>query len=229
MSRITRPGWAGIAALLAFLAVPAHGETHGEMPVGPRTQPPYPDWLTTRMETMRRQDPKAMLLGDSLVAGWPPDLARRLFDAEPMNFGAGGDTTGNLLWRVRQSFGPGMGLTSALVLIGTNDLPNRSAAEIAASIVTIATDVTRFAPGACVTLLTLLPRRDGNAAFAERIMDVNRRLTALTGSGLRVVDAYEPLRDACPAEGACPLYKDPVHLTRAGYERLTTLIGKAGC
>nr|WP_246654103.1 GDSL-type esterase/lipase family protein [Azospirillum formosense] len=170
-----------------------------------------------------------MLLGDSLIAGWPPDLARRLFDAEPMNFGAGGDTTGNLLWRVRQSFGPGMGLESALVLVGTNDLPKRSAAEIAGTIGTIVAEVRRSAPGACVTLLTLLPRRDGDAAFAERIMDVNRRLAALAGAGLRVVDANTPLRDACPAEGSCPLYKDPVHLTRAGYERLTAIVGKAGC
>ncbi|UKJ77373.1 SGNH/GDSL hydrolase family protein [Azospirillum brasilense] len=225
MSRITQAGWAGIATLLVVLAVPAHGETT----VGPRTQPPYPDWLVTRMETLRRQDPKAMLLGDSLIAGWPPDLARRLFDTEPMNFGAGGDTTGNLLWRVRQSFGPGMGLRSALILVGTNDLPNRSAAEIAGTIGTIAAEVKRSAPGACVTLLTLLPRRDGNAIFAERVAEVNRRLTALAAPGLRVVDADTPLRDACPAEGACPLYKDPVHLTRAGYERLTAAIGKASC
>lgn len=229
MRRIIRKGWAGIAALLALLAVPAQGETPSETSIGPRAQPPYPDWLVTRMETLRRQDPKAILLGDSLIASWPPNLARRLFDAEPMNFGAGGDTTGNLLWRVRQSFGPGMGLESALILVGTNDLPKRSATEIADSIGTIAAEVKRSAPGACVTLLTLLPRRDGNAAFAERIMDVNRRLAALAGPGLRVVDANTPLRDACPAEGPCPLYKDPVHLTRAGYERLTALVGKTGC
>lgn len=128
MKRLLRAGWAGVAALLAFLAIPAQGEAA----IGPRTLPPYPDWLMRRMETLRQQDPKAMLLGDSLIAGWPPDLARRLFDAEPMNFGAGGDTTGNLLWRVRQSFGLGMGLESALILIGTNDLPKRSAVEIAA-------------------------------------------------------------------------------------------------
>ncbi|NUB07305.1 GDSL family lipase [Azospirillum sp. Vi22] len=225
MSRIIKAGWAGVAALLAFLVVPAHGET----PVGPRTQPPYPDWLTKRMETLRHQDPKAMLLGDSLIAGWPPGLARRLFDAEPMNFGAGGDTAGNLLWRVRQSFGPGMGLRSALILVGTNDLPNRSAAEIAGTIGTITAEVKRSTPGACVTLLTLLPRRDGNAAFAERIAEVNQRLAALAGPGLRVVDTHTPLRDACPAEGACPLYKDPVHLSSAGYERLTAAIGKASC
>ncbi|MHA7063552.1 GDSL-type esterase/lipase family protein [Azospirillum argentinense] len=225
MSRIIKAGWAGIATLLAFLAVPAHSDTT----IGPRTQPPYPDWLVKRMETLRHQNPKAMLLGDSLIAGWPPDLARRLFDAEPMNFGAGGDTAGNLLWRVRQSFGPGMGLRSALILVGTNDLPNRSAAEIAGTIGTITTDMKRSAPGACITLLTLLPRRDGNAAFAERIAEVNRRLAALAAPGLRVVDANTPLRDACPAEGACPLYKDPVHLTRAGYERLTAAVGKAGC
>ncbi|CAO3454913.1 acetylhydrolase [Azospirillum argentinense] len=225
MSRIIKAGWAGVATLLAFLAVPAHSDTT----IGPRAQPPYPDWLTKRMETLRHQNPKAMLLGDSLVAGWPADLARRLFDAEPMNFGAGGDSTGNLLWRVRHSFGPGMRLTSALILVGTNDLPNRTAAEIAGTIEAITTDVKRFAPGACVTLLTLLPRRDGNAAFAERIMDVNRRLTTLAGPGLRVVDVHTALRDACPPEGACPLYKDPVHPSRAGYERLTAAIGKAGC
>lgn len=225
MSRIIKVGWAGVATLLALLAVPAQSDTT----IGPRAWPPYPDWLTKRMEMLRRQDPKAMLLGDSLVAGWPSDLAHRLFDAEPMNFGAGGDTTGNLLWRVRHSFEPGMGLESALILVGTNDLPKRSAAEIAGTIGTIAAEVKRSAPGVCVTLLSLLPRRDGNAVFAERVADVNRRLAALAGPGLRVVDASTPLRDACPAEGSCPLYKDPVHLSRAGYERLTAIVGKAGC
>ncbi|HYG89227.1 MAG TPA: GDSL-type esterase/lipase family protein [Azospirillum sp.] len=218
---------AGGALLVLSTGLAAAAPDTAGVPVEPRTKPPYPESMGRLMGSLRLQDPGAILMGDSLIAAWPKDLSRTLFDAEAVNFGAGGDTTANLLWRVRTAFGPGMGLTSALLLVGTNDLPKRSPKDIAASIVQIVSEVQASAPKACITVITLLPRRDNGAPFSGKIQEVNERLRGIASPGVRVVDAHTPLLQRCPATGSCDLYKDTVHLTRAGYEFLTSVVRKA--
>nr|WP_246500468.1 GDSL-type esterase/lipase family protein [Azospirillum rugosum] len=214
---------AGLAALPAGVAL----ADPADVPVEPRSQPPYPDWMSTLIGTLRQRDPPAILMGDSLVAGWPKDLAGTLFDAEPVNFGAGGDTTANLLWRVRTAFGRGMALRSALLLVGTNDLPKRAPEAIAGTIGDILSTIRADAPRACVTVVALLPRRDGGTAYATKIRAINDRLRSMASPRVRVIDASAPLRERCPATGPCDLYKDSVHLTRTGYELVTDAVRRA--
>jgi lysophospholipase L1-like esterase len=193
----------------------------------PRANPPYDERMLHRMETLREVDPKAILLGDSQVAAWPERNWRTLFPDGAINFGAGGDSTANLLWRIQHAFAPGMQLRSALVLIGTNDLPTKSSEAIAASIRAIVSTVEVNAPKACVTIIGLLPRRDGRRDLEAKIQDVNRRLLALESPRVRFVNPHQQLVDACQGTGPCALYADTVHLTPAGYERLTSVVTKA--
>lgn len=229
-NRKRRRAWLGMLLLGGLLAVSPAGLAVAEsadVPVEPRAQPPYPEWMNRLIGTLRQRDPDAILMGDSLVAAWPKDLSGSLFEGEVVNFGAGGDKTNNLLWRVRNAFGPGMRLSSALILVGTNDLPKRSAEGIAASIGQILSEVQAAAPKACVTVVALLPRRDGGVAFSTKIREVNERLFRLVSPRVRVVDPSAPLLERCPATSSCDLYKDPVHLTRAGYEVLTSFVRTA--
>jgi platelet-activating factor acetylhydrolase IB subunit beta/gamma len=217
-------------AILFVIPAYAAGAAPGETPdvvAEPRAKPPYPDWMLRRIATLRERDPEAILLGDSLIAGWPKPAWRALLPEGAVNFGAGGDTAGNLLWRVEQAFAPGMRLRAALLLVGTNDVPTRPAAAIAAAIAAIVAKVEADAPGACLTIVGLLPRRDGRADLETKIEDVNRRLAALASARVRVADAHRRLRDACPGAGPCTLYKDTVHLTPEGYERLTAWVAAA--
>jgi len=227
-----RPTWRSLLLLGGILAVSLPhlaiaGPEPADVPVEPRMQPPYSAWMNRLMDSLRHRDPEAILMGDSLVAAWPKDLSRALFDVEPVNFGAGGDTTANLLWRMRTAFGPGMRLTSALILVGTNDLPKRPAEGIAASVGHILSELQAAAPKACVTVVALLPRRNGGAALRGKIQEVNERLLALASPSVRIVDASAPLLERCPVTGPCDLYKDTVHLTRAGYEILTSVVQSA--
>jgi platelet-activating factor acetylhydrolase IB subunit beta/gamma len=216
----------------ALTGIPAYaaGTTPGpadSIAVEPRAEPPYPDWLLRRIETLRARDPEAILLGDSLIAGWPEEDWHALLPGGAMNFGAGGDTSGNLLWRVRQAFAPGMRLRAALLLVGTNDVARQPAEAIAGTIATIVATVEADAPEVCVTVVGLLPRRDGRADLDAKIEDVNRRLAGLASPRVRVVDPHPMLRASCPKAGPCDLYKDKIHLAPAGYERLTSLIAQA--
>jgi lysophospholipase L1-like esterase len=212
-------------------AIPAHAAASRSGKIGgivaePRSEPPYDDRMLNRMKSLRERDPKAMLLGDSLIAAWPERNWRTFFPEGAVNFGAGGDSTANLLWRIQHAFAPGMQLRSALVLIGTNDLPTKSPEAIAASIAAIVSTVEANAPDACVTIIGLLPRRDGRKEFEAKILDVNRRLGALASPKVRFVNPHQQLIDACPSTGPCDLYTDTVHLTPAGYERLTSVVAK---
>ncbi len=195
--------------------------------VEPRASPPYEPWMLARLDRLREVDPPAVLLGDSLVAGWPGTLHPRLLPAGAVNLGAGGDTTANLLWRLRRALGPGMWMREALLLVGTNDLPLRSGELIAGGVGAAAAAVLEAAPRVCLTVIGLLPRRDGRADFDAAVRDANRRLAAGLPPGVRFVDAYDRLRAACPATGACALYKDTVHLTRDGYTLLGALVDDA--
>jgi lysophospholipase L1-like esterase len=213
-----------VAAVCGSLGGPAAAQ---EIAVEPRTKPPYPDWMLRRIETLRARDPEAILLGDSLIAGWPEEDWRQVLPAGAVNFGAGGDTSGNLLWRVRQAFAPGMRLHEALLLVGTNDVATERPEAIAGMIATIVVTVERAAPDVCMTVVGLLPRRDGRADLEAKIAAVNRRLATLASSRVRVVDAYAMLRASCPGAGPCDLYKDKIHLAPAGYDRLTAFVAQA--
>lgn len=197
-----RAALAGAAALLL----------PGYAPPAPRTDPPYEPWMLDRLATLRRQDPHAVMLGDSLVAAWPPDQQRRLFPGGVVNLGAGGDRTENVLWRVGQAFHPGMRLRHALVLAGANDLHLHPPGDIADALAAIAAAIQANAPDAAVTVIGVLPRRDPRA-FAAAIADVNRRLRALPG-----------IRYADPGAFPGDAYKDTVHLTPAGYALLTSAV-----
>jgi platelet-activating factor acetylhydrolase IB subunit beta/gamma len=195
--------------------------------VEPRTKPPYPEWMLRRIETLRPRDPEAILLGDSLIAGWPEADWRQLLPADAVNFGAGGDTSGNLLWRVRKAFAPGMRLRQALMLVGTTDVAAQPPEAIAGMIATIVATVERAAPDVCMTLVGLPPRRDGRADLEAKIEAVNRRLAAHASPRVRVVDPDAMLRASCPDAGTCALYKDKIHLAAAGYARLTAFVAEA--
>ncbi len=213
-------------SLIALTTTAALGEAQSlsGLLIGPRTHPPYELWMLQMMNSLRERDPPGILVGDSLVSGWPEDLQRKVSPAGTVNFGAGGDTTANLLWRIRHALKPGMQMTSALVLVGTNDLPVRSAEEIAKVIGTIVSDVQSSAPRVCVTLIGLLPRRDGRLDFDGKIQDVNHRLAGLEAPRVRFVDSYKRLQASCPPIEPCELYQDSVHLTRSGYELLTNIV-----
>src|SRR5689334_12130225 len=231
--RARRPAVLGsiLGALLVILGGPpaqsAASDRADEIAAVPRPKPPYPDWMLRRIETLHARDPEAILMGDSLIAGWPEEDWRQLLPEGAVNFGAGGDTSGNLLWRVRKAFAPGMRLRHALLLVGTNDVATAPPEAIAGMIATIIETVETAAPDVCMTVVGLLPRRDGRADLAAKIEAVNRRLATLASSRVRVVDPDPMLRANCPQAGQCDLYKDKIHLSPPGYDRLTALVAAA--
>ncbi|RZM37095.1 MAG: hypothetical protein EOP67_03045 [Sphingomonas sp.] len=114
-------------------------------------------------------DPTVVLIGDSITNNYDkatlPDenfaatWARYYAPRRALNLGFSGDTTANVLWRLRHGEVDGIRPTVAIVLIGTNDTAGagRTAAQTEAGIDAVTSDLKHRLPATKILLLGLLP------------------------------------------------------------------------
>lgn len=171
-----------------------------------------------------------LFLGDSITEGWAGKGARVwqeiLAAYQPANFGIGGDTTQNLIWRIEQGELDGLQPKLVVLLIGTNNSASHNAAEIVAADTKIVRLIRRKLPDAKLVLMAIFPRgprknRDGSlddgVARMKTITAVNTQLAALGQDpavhfldiGSRFYDATGRIPDA--------LMPDQLHPSEAGY------------
>jgi lysophospholipase L1-like esterase len=170
--------------------------------------------------------------GDSITRRWgatdyPEFLAhwRQSFHGwHAANFGWGGDTTQNILWRLENGELEGVNPKVIVLLAGTNNVgtsmpaggDDRKAADIAGGIAAIVRAMQVRAPKATIVLMAMFPRND-NIAVMSTIGKINRTLAGLAdGKRVRFLDINHRLADADgrlrPGVSA-----DGLHLTLDGY------------
>ena len=185
--------------------------------------PPLQKAAAKRMNVLARAVPPAadlVLVGDSLAAGWPPDL---LAEAAPglrvFNFGLPGDRIQNTLWRLREGGMAHLRPQHTLILLGTNnsgdgDPPHAMLLGLEKLIDT----VRRLWNGPEVHVVTV-PWRDSAAHEAARLRLNAALRRSLAGLGwAHAVDADQVLGTGTQA--LPHLEADRLHLSRAGYDRL---------
>jgi len=171
--------------------------------------------------------------GDSITRRWgatdyPKFLAnwRENFHGwNAANFGWGGDTVQNVLWRLANGELDGAKPKVIVVMAGTNNIGARAptgdaeakAAEIADGLKAVVDVCRQKAPDAVVILMGITPRNDNPAAMP--IVDqVNDRLARLAdGKKVRYVNINDRLadKDGKLLEGMSP---DRLHLSEKGYQ-----------
>ncbi len=114
-------------------------------------------------------DPQVVLIGDSITNNYdkatPPDenfaptWARFYAPRRALNLGFSGDTTANVLWRLRHGEVAGLRPKAVVVLIGTNDTATagRSAAQTQRGMAAVVDDLKRRLPHSAILLMGLLP------------------------------------------------------------------------
>lgn len=169
--------------------------------------------------------------GDSITRRWgasdyPRLLAhwRKHFQGwNAADFGWGGDTTHNILWRMQNGELDGVSPKVVVLQAGTNNLPWTGPAndgavdEVVGGIKAIVATVKEKAPGATVVLTGLFPRPQ-NKSLAPTIGRINEELAKLAdGKTLRflningqLADEHGVLRPGVSGDG--------VHLEEKGYE-----------
>ena len=212
------------AVALAVLAGAAGAAAAGPPKALPRKDNPV--WMARHAALVERAKKGAdvVFLGDALTQGWEgPDGAgawKKHFEPlKAANFGAGGDRTEHVLWRVTEGQElQGLKPKVIVLQVGGSNLAANSADEIVAGVTALVRELGRQKPDARVLLLGLLPRgRHANDTFRDKIKEVNKGLAALAdGKAVRYLDAGPKFLDK---EGDLveSLMPDGIHPSEVGY------------
>lgn len=174
-------------------------------------------------------DLQVVLLGDSITQGWGGpwrsigSSAGALWDEffgdlHAANFGISGDRTQHILWRIDHGNFDHIDPRVIVLLIGTNNLPHDSAADIAAGIRAILDRLARKAPSATILLCTIERGKTADDPVREKVNAVNRAIRHMAdGKRVRLVDLAK--RFIRPDGTADPklMRGDYIHFKKAGF------------
>ncbi len=164
-------------------------------------------------------------LGNSITRRWGaldyPHLLehwkKTFFGWNAANFGWGGDTTRNILWRIRNGGLDGVNPKVVVLMAGTNNLGRDSVGWIVEGIRAIIATIHEKAPGAHIILMGITPRGD-NPVHRATIPLINQELAKLAGEKVRFVDFGNRFLTARTGLSGLLLEADRVHLALPGYE-----------
>ena len=169
--------------------------------------------------------------GDSITRRWgatdyPKFLAqwkRNFHGWNAANFGWGGDTTQNILWRLQNGELDGVSPKVIVLQAGTNNLPWTGPAdkakvdEVVRGIEAIISVFQQKAPEAAIVLTGVFPRSQ-NMSLKETIEQINTQLSKLAdGKRIRFLNINDKLADT---EGKLleGMSSDGLHLEEKGYD-----------
>jgi lysophospholipase L1-like esterase len=188
------------------------------------------------VEKARKGGIDVYFAGDSITRRWGTsdeqykafleNWRQNFFGWNAANFGWGGDTTRNILWRLENGELDGVNPKVIVLLAGTNDVGNASPtgpddpriADVVAGIEAILDVFRRKAPGATIVLMGITPRND-NPAVMPVVDAINERISKLAdGERIRYVNINNRLagRDGTFFEGTAN--RDGLHLDVGGYQ-----------
>ena len=164
-----------------------------------------------------------IVIGDSRASDWPEALLAR-FGRPVANLGLPGVGIGQVLWQLHQTQLDLSGVRQAIVVLGINHLTlGHAPQDIAQGIQQVARTIRAKSPAAEVMVVEVFPRTPGDAYEDDARLELNHRLAnRAAGSGLFRTAAT---RLSDPADTS--LFRDGLHLTSTGYERLTEDLRRA--
>lgn len=240
--RVSVPLWlisCFAAAIFTFGVAPAQsGGSSQNASAGPADRPAArnddPTWVNKHKELVERAKKGNIDLyfaGDSITRRWEA-THRANWDQnfggwKAADFGAGGDRTQNLLYRIENGELDGVHPKVIVLMIGTN---NVGFVPVAGSDEALVEDVTRGikacldamrrkAPGAKILLMGITPRNtNGSTALMPTISKINERIARFAdGKTIRFLNINDKLadKDGKLYDG---MTDDGLHLTDKGYQ-----------
>ncbi len=176
------------------------------------------------LERTKQGNVPLVFLGDSITQGWG-GAGKAVWDKRyaplgAVNYGIGGDSTRQVLWRIGHGEFDGISPKLIVLKIGTNNLysdhNSGSDEEIADGVTAIVTTLRKKLPTTKILLLGLLPRQ--NEYFSNRIIHINSIIGKLDdGKSVRFLDMGPKFADAVGKVKPALYNADQLHLEAAGY------------
>ncbi len=222
---------APVLVLIAMLAVVPEAPGADAAEAEPRTRDfswmSVEQWKAKHLEDMaiaQAGDIDLLFVGDSITDGWDaqPVWKARIAPLRAANFGVGGDTTQNVLWRLENGAVGNLRPKAVVLLIGTNNFGRNGdgPADVTRGIGAIAGRLAEAFPSARILVLGIFPRdASPGAVIRQQIKETNAGLKSLD-DGVRVFVRdigsifLEP--DGSISTAIMP---DALHLSEEGYRR----------
>jgi lysophospholipase L1-like esterase len=164
--------------------------------------------------------------GDSITRRWgatdyPQLLAnwkQNFFGWNAADFGWGADRIQNILWRLNNGELDDVNPKIVVLLAGTNNVADTSAADITKGMQAVVAAIRSKAPEATVIVMGIFPRND-NMALMPVIDSVNRNLAMMAdGVKVRYLDINDKLADAQGRLFEDMMNADKLHPAEKGYQ-----------
>ncbi len=173
-------------------------------------------------------------LGDSITRRWQatdyPEHKKN-WDANfhgwnAANFGWGGDSTQNVLWRLQHGELDGLNLKIVVLMVGTNDVGSNppqdnvdaKVDDIVRGIRAIVDLVREKAPEAKIVLMGITPRNDGGSMRAMPMIDrINSEISKLASDNVFYLNINDQLADGS-GKLIDGVTDDGLHLSVRGYQ-----------
>ena len=181
-----------------------------------------------------------LFIGDSITEGWAkaPHIWEHYFGKyQPANFGISGDKTQHVIWRIENGELDGLNPKVVVLMLGTNNSPLNSGAQIAAGDRKIVALIRAKLPQTKILLLAIFPRgayRDRAGVIVDdgissmvAINAANAELAKLDdGKMVRFLDINARFLDN---DGTIPriIMPDQLHPNAAGYQLWAEAIEKS--
>jgi lysophospholipase L1-like esterase len=192
-------------------------------------------WMHKSFLARARQAMDVLFIGDSITEGWnkAPHVWNHFYGMHrPANFGIGGDKTENVVWRIENGELDGAKPKVVVLMLGTNNSAQNTAAEIAAADKKIVEMIRAKIPTAKVLVLAVFPRgarKDARGKIPQNVIEeaakrmevikgVNAELAKLDdGKNVRFLDINHVFLGQ---DGQIPwsIMPDQLHPTAAGYQ-----------
>ncbi len=182
-------------------------------------------FLERTKQGREKKDINVVFLGDSITQGWGGE-GKDIFEARyapqgSVNYGIGGDSTRQVLWRITHGELDGTSPKLVVLKIGTNNLygDNNSGSdeEIVAGITKIVQTIQEKLPQTKILLLGILPRQ--NDYFSNRAKNINSQISKLDdGRTVRFLDMSDKFQTELGKVKPELYVADQLHLAKPGYQ-----------
>ena len=181
-------------------------------------------------ELAKKGDIEVIFLGDSITDAWGGEghneksNGGEIFEKEfkPLktaNFGIRGARTQHILWGLQHGVLEGIHPRIVMLMIGTNNIGDNTAQEIADDITAIVKEIHKSSPATKILLLGIFPRGEKPAPVRDKIKGVNVIISRLDDGGKTV--KYLDISDMfVQPDGTISrqIMFDYLHLTPKGYQ-----------
>jgi len=169
--------------------------------------------------------------GDSITLGWKNRWDDAFAPLKAINYGIGGDSTRQLLWRIGNGEVEGLKPKLVVLAIGTNNLYGDKNAgsdtEIAKGIETVVKLLQTKLPESKILLVAILPRQ--NDFFCKRIKKINAQIAKLEdGKNIKFLNMWDAFMLTEPGTVKEELYVEKrgetLHPNAKGYDVMAGII-----